>query len=114
MQGGDDGDGVSPRVEAEGAFADLLSVLADSLNFTVSWRSPADGQWGVLAGNGTHEWMKGLSGDLQFGRADLCTAGQYMSLERQAHTDMVALLTDYSTLVVPRKEHHGKKRLVCL
>ncbi len=85
---------------AAGVFPDLLDVLQASLNFSVARRSPDDGEWGVLASNGSHEWMTGLSGDLQSGRADLCTAGQYLSPDRRERTEMVALLMDYVTVVM--------------
>ncbi len=88
--------------KVKGIFVDLLEDLQKSLNFTVKYQTPEDGQWGVLAVNDTHEWMTGTSGDLQYGKADICTAGQYLTLERQTFTDMFALILDYSTIVIPK------------
>ncbi len=71
---------------------DFLSVLQSSLNFTVRRYSPEDGEWGLLkeppaanaTGGGAGEpYMSGLVGELNRGLADLCTAGLYVSRERQ-------------------------------
>ncbi len=91
----------SPFPRVSGIFHDLLNLLASSLNFTVKYMLPPDGEWGIVKLNGTHEWMSGMSGQLNAGEADLCTAGQYLSPERQVYTEMVAIITDYSTIVVP-------------
>ncbi len=72
---------------------DFLSVLQSSLNFTVRRYSPDDGEWGLLkepaananatGGAGEGPYMSGLVGELNRGLADLCTAGLYVSRERQ-------------------------------
>ena len=74
---------------------DFLSVLQSSLNFTVRRYSPEDGEWGLLkeppaananatgGGEGEEPYMSGLVGELNRGLADLCTAGLYVSRERQ-------------------------------
>ncbi len=71
-----------------------------SLNFTVRRYSPADEQWGFL--NKTNMRMTGLVGELHRGRADLCTAGLYLLKERQEYADMFGVVTDFSTVVLPR------------
>ncbi len=86
----------------KGIFVDVLNDLQKSLNFTVKYHIPEDRQWGVLETNDTHRWMTGTSGDLVYGRADICTAGPYLTLDRQTYTDMIALIMDYSTIVIPK------------
>ncbi len=89
---------------ADGVMVEFLRSLQAVLNFTVRRYSPADGQWGFLeeVDNGTRKYMTGLVGELFRGEADLCTAGLYILKERQEYTDMLGVITDFSTLVLPR------------
>ena len=85
-----------------GAMADFLKALQSSLNFTVHRYSPVDKEWGFLYKNATHQRMSGLVGELHREKADLCTAGLYVTRERQEFADMLGVISDYSTLIVPR------------
>ncbi len=85
-----------------GIHVDMLTELQRALNFTVKKYSPADGQWGFLKEiNETTSVMTGMVGDLVAKKADLSTAGLYITKERQVYTDMVASVSDFTTLIMP-------------
>ncbi len=87
-----------------GAMVEFMWALQASLNFTVGRYSPPDGQWGFLKEvNETHKMMTGLVGELHQGKADLSTAGLYVLKERQEYADMLGVITDFSTIIIPSR-----------
>ena len=89
----------------EGLFVDILSTLADSLNFTVTHVSPRESTFGVIFSNGT---ATGLIGSLARREADLSAALLTSTAERKAVVDFSrTVLLDKTTLT--SKKSRGRK-----
>ena len=63
---------------------DIAEILAEQLNFTLSFSSPSDLNWGNAVGKDDlgQEIYNGVVGDLQFGRADMCSSALTMTTGR--------------------------------
>ena len=67
------------------------------MNFEIVWSRPADGNWGVVDGDGN--W-NGLIGDLVHKRADLAACGLTLTVPRQEAVDFtVGIVEDPLTLI---------------
>ncbi len=89
--------------EASGIAVDLIHMLQDSLNFTTRRAFPKVKTWGVLRPvNETYKKMVGMIGELNDRNADLSTTGMSMILDRFAYIDMVSIIKDYGTLILPK------------
>ena len=99
-------DRATGKVEYQGSFHAIISLLAKELNFTVRYVEPEDGKWGGKDPS-TGEWM-GIIGMLVKGEADLSSSGLTITQERQAIIDFsISLMPDPLIFITLDNEDHS-------
>ncbi len=92
-------EGQPPR----GMAPDLLSLLQDMLNFTVTYTSPADRQWGSPVSPSSPLNFTGMVGMVARKEADLSSAGLTVTRDRQQVVDFTAgFYDDWTAFFVKR------------
>lgn len=82
--------------DLKGYFIDVLEILADLMNFQISYQSPSDGLWGSKNKDGT--WS-GMVGELLNNQSDISIGGLSITQERSEVIDFTqGLIHDDVTL----------------
>ncbi|XP_045201044.2 glutamate receptor 2-like [Mercenaria mercenaria] len=93
----------------EGFCMDLLSELANKLNFTYNLTEPADGKWGSLT-NSVNITFNGLVGQLQKEEVDIVAAPVSVQAERDPVMDFsYPYYYEYTTVLVKKPDINATK-----